>query len=460
MKTLTRSTALAALIGLALPVLAQKVPPPASAPSNLPPGANVAVPLLNRARLDVNARQAVIAEDFVFKATLTLERPSPLLAGRAVKFTLNGAAACTGTTDGAGVASCHFTIPPMAQGFFDYKAEFKGGDGLSSAKAEAKFLVGKAQTKLQIVLGGLGDVPLVPGETVQIGAGLTRALDGSRLDGKPIVFSANGSPIGTETSVLGTAWRAWKVPAGATGPQKLEVFFVTDDSYVGTSATLTKNVSRKAFLKVLNEPVGVVGKTITVKGQVAKVPPIIGVVVPNTGLAGRKVMFIFDGHDPTTNTTGPHWNWTATTDGNGIATVSKPAEWNASKVRLRLEPPTDGWDADEVTDGCNVVTSPTKVTAPPLSGRIGTNATLKVHVSRQTDGAARKFARVHVTKFDSSSFPNPVEFSTDANGDGKASIEIKSQMGIGNHTLTVIVDGDGMCRPATITIPLTVQPSA
>lgn len=453
--------ATALLFGLALPALAQKpAVPPASAPSNLPPGVKVAVPLLNRASLEIKAGQAVIAEDFVFKATLKLERPSPLLAGRAVKFTLNGAAACTGATDGAGHASCHFTIPPMAQGFFDYQAQFQGGDGLTAANAEAKFLVGKAQTKLKLYAGGSSDSLLTPGDTISVVAHLTRKLDGSPMDGKLVSFAVNGTSIGTATTVIDVAKRSWNVPGGASGPQKFEAFFVTDAYYVGTSAEVTKSVARKAYLKVLNEPVGVVGNTITVKGQVAKVPPIVGVIVPNTGLGGRKVKFIFDGYDPKTNNVAPQWNWTATTDGNGIATVSKPAEWNASKVRLRLEPPTDAWDADEVTDDCNVVTSPTKVTAPPVSGRIGTSAVLKVHVSRQTDGAARKFVKVHVTKLDSSSLQTPISFSTDANGDGTGSIEIKSQMGIGGHTLTVTVDGDGMCKPATVTVPLTVQPSA
>ena len=448
-------------VAVALSAAGQKVaPPPAGVQPKLPAVQGASVPLLDRATLDAPARQAVIAEDLVLKATLKIERPGPALAGREVKFTVDGAAACAGTTDAAGVASCHFKIPPMPQGFHAYAAQSAAGGGITSARAEAKLLVGKAQTKLTLVAGGSGDAPLAPGGTIQIAAQLARALDGSGIDGKPVSFEINGAAAGNATTVNGFAARQWQVPAGATGAQKFEAFFVTDDSYVGTSAQVTKGVSRKAYLNVLIGPGGTVGKPITVRGQITRGQHLPGIQSAGDGLSGRALMFIFDGYDPKANRVAPAWNWTATTDANGVATVTNTPLENASQVRLRLEAPTDGWSAAEVARPLTVALSETQVTAPGIAGRIGTSATLNVHVARQTDGAPRKSTRILVTKFDQTNFQTPISFFTNASGDATTSLPISSQMGIGNHTLTVHVDGDGACKGKTATVALTVQPSA
>lgn len=451
----------AILVATTLSAAAQmSTPPPASAPSNLPPGVKVAVPLLNRATLDAPARQAVIAEELVFKATLKIETPGPSLSGREVKFTVDGAAACAGATNGAGVATCTYKIPPMPQGFHVYEARSAAGGGITSAKADAKLLIAKAQTKLKVFAGGSGDAPLTPGDTISVVAHLSRALDGSLMDGKPVSFEINGAPAGNATTVGGVAKREWKVPTGATGAQKFEAFFVTDDFYVGTSAQVSKGVSRRAYLNVLSGPDGTAGKPMTIRGQIATVPYLPGQKSPNGGIQGRTLMFVFIGYDPDSNNTKALWNWKATTGADGVATATETPGRSATSVRLRLVEPTDGWTADEVGRPWAIEKSETLATAPGISGKIGTNATLKVHVVRKTDGAPRKFAKIRVTKLDQTNLQTPVGFSTDAQGNGSADILVKSQMGIGSHTLTLEIDGDGACKPVKITVPLNVKPSS
>jgi hypothetical protein len=180
----------------------------------------------------------------------------------------------------------------------------------------------------------------------------------------------------------------------------------------------------------------------------------------STGLSGRRLKFIFVGVDFQTNSVKPLWNWTATSDANGVATVSEVPQRSASRIRLRLEDPADGWTAEEVETAFTITPSETVLTAPPVSARIGTIATLTVHAARKSDGSPRKTARLHVTKFDGVPLQKAVDFGTNGSGDGTASIPIQSTMGIGNHTWTVVVEGDPSCQPATITVPLAVQPSA
>jgi hypothetical protein len=103
-------------------------------------------------------------DSFTARATLTDPLHARPATGKAVTFTLGGSDSCTGTTDGAGVATCTMA-PTLASGTYSLSASFGPDLDWEDATTSANFTVTPEETTLTydgpaVILAGSGPATL------------------------------------------------------------------------------------------------------------------------------------------------------------------------------------------------------------------------------------------------------------------------------------------------------------
>lgn len=191
------------------------------------------------------------------------------ISGQSVKFTLNGAETCTGTTDVTGKASCQIT-PGEAAGTYTLTASFASSPTLGANTTSSQFMVTREETtlayagdtvigdglaaQLSAVLKEDGTVPL-PGRavTLTLGSGATAQSCNPATDATGTArctISPVNQPLGPTTVSASFAGDGFYKPAADSKPAiiigppaKLVLTPATATNVVGTSHTVTATVT-------------------------------------------------------------------------------------------------------------------------------------------------------------------------------------------------------------------------
>lgn len=181
------------------------------------------------------------SSDFNDSATVAATLTDELgpVAGQAVTFTLNGAEACTGTTDANGNASCSLT-PQEAAGSYTLTASFAGSAVDTAASASAPFTVTHEETTLTYT----GPTKAANGAPLTL-SGVLREDGVTPISGRAVTFTLGSD--GSAQSCSGTTNASGSAsctigsvnqPAATTSVPVLAAF-AGDAYYVPSSTTAT-----------------------------------------------------------------------------------------------------------------------------------------------------------------------------------------------------------------------------
>lgn len=149
----------------------------------------------------------------------------------------------TANTNAQGVATLNWNIPANTPlGRFRMVAEFLGDNNFEYTSGAAKTFVYQARTKIN-AQNQVGN----PGQVVQLRGTLICTENNTRLEGKQISFSIEGSNVGTAvTNANGVATLNFNIPANwPAGAYRLEMYFNGDDVYDGGYGRATLGVNRR-----------------------------------------------------------------------------------------------------------------------------------------------------------------------------------------------------------------------
>lgn len=149
----------------------------------------------------------------------------------------------TANTNAQGVATLNWSIPANATlGRYRMVAEFLGDNNFEYTSGAAKTFVYQARTKIN-AQNQVGN----PGQVVQLRGTLICTENNTRLEGKQISFSIEGSNVGTAvTNANGVATLNFNIPAHwPAGAYRLEMYFNGDDVYDGGYDRATLGVNRR-----------------------------------------------------------------------------------------------------------------------------------------------------------------------------------------------------------------------
>ena len=145
-------------------------------------------------------------------AVLTNAVSAAPVGGKPVVFTLNGIETCTGTTDGAGTASCSLT-PGEAAGTYTLSASFVGDSDFLASSGSADFVVTHEETALSYT----GATSAVNGQSVTLSGVLsTDDPAGAGVAGRTVTFTLGGGSTAqtcTGTTVRRGRRAAWSSPS-------------------------------------------------------------------------------------------------------------------------------------------------------------------------------------------------------------------------------------------------------
>lgn len=174
-------------------------------------------------------------------ATLLRTTDNAPLAGRTVSFTVNGANAGSGVTDGTGEATVNYVIPELAVGNYAIVASFAGEAKHAASNGNANLRVLAADTTVTV-----SNVNGRRGATVNLTATLRNANNTAVLSGKTLTFFVGGVNVGNAvTNASGVATRSYVIPTGlALGAHAINVQFAGDAMYNPSNGNGTLNVLR------------------------------------------------------------------------------------------------------------------------------------------------------------------------------------------------------------------------
>lgn len=149
----------------------------------------------------------------------------------------------TANTNAQGVATLNWNIPADAPlGRFRMVAEFLGDNHFEYTSGATETHVYKARTKIN-ALNQVGN----PGQVVQLRGTLICIENNTRLAGKQITFTIEGSNVGTAmTNANGVATLNYTIPGHfPAGGYRLDMYFNGDDVYDGGFGRSTLGVNRR-----------------------------------------------------------------------------------------------------------------------------------------------------------------------------------------------------------------------
>lgn len=227
---------------------------------------------------------------FTAKATLKDNYTGANITGAVIAFVFNGSTQ-TAVTNGVGVATYTFTAPG-ATGAYSYSASYDGGQVYSAKTASSGVGVGLRVTSL-----------IVPGVTAlardPFHAQAT-LMDGILpVAGATIIFNFESSgPQTAVTNAIGVATFTFTAPV-SSGTYPYTAAFSENGTYTASSGGANLTVNRRPVNLVGEAGVGYVNATFQARATLTDL---------GAGVAGKSVVFVFEGSSAT-----------VLTDGSGVA---------------------------------------------------------------------------------------------------------------------------------------------
>lgn len=243
-------------------------------------------------------------------ATLKSDVTGQPIVGRTVTFELNGLEVGTAVTDNNGVASFQTSTTsndPVGTHTGAIEAVFSGDTDYLDSSAFGDLVVSKAASQLLTITG-----TAVYGGDATLKATLKSSASNQPIQGEPLSFTLNGSPVGsivTDNDGVATLPEIPTTDTAGTHTGVVGVSYSGNASYLASSGTgdLVVNQAPTSLGSVSGSGSGASGGTVTLVATLTS-------NVTGQPIAGQTVSFLLG-----TNTTPVG---SAVTDSDGVATLS------------------------------------------------------------------------------------------------------------------------------------------
>ncbi|MCX6359100.1 MAG: hypothetical protein NT029_04810 [Armatimonadetes bacterium] len=309
-----------------------------------------------------------IGSTVTLAATLTRNYDSTVLAGKTVSFKVDGAAAGTGVTDAAGIATASYVIPAGFVGDKPITGAFAGDVVYGASNGAGVLTSEKADVTVTVP-----DVAGKIAETVALTATVKRNSDSAALAGLSVAFDLNGTGVGSgATNASGVAGVDYVLPEPA-GAATITAAFAGDGENNAKSGTGTLTINKAPTALTVNSPAGVAGTSVDITGSLTR-------TLGSAALACKSIDITVDG-----TAAG-----SAVTNGSGAYTLSYaiPASDAVGAHAIGAAFAGDvSYEAATAT-GTLTVSVHTTVTVAPASGTPGgAAASVSATLTRNNDGA-------------------------------------------------------------------------
>ncbi|MCX6358637.1 MAG: Ig-like domain repeat protein [Armatimonadetes bacterium] len=208
------------------------------------------------------------------------------LAGKAVRFAVDGQDLGAASTSASGVAAMPYTVPVgLAAGTHPIACRFDGDGDLGGSQAVGSLVVAKVGMALT-----MQPASGVPGQVVGLSAVLSVALTGAPAQGRSLEFAVSGTAVGTvSTDAAGQASLAYTVPGDAAeGSLPTTASFAGDAQRSPVTCSSTLAVTKGASVVTVSAVSGYVGRALTLSASASR-------AVDGRPLAGAALSFSVDG---------------------------------------------------------------------------------------------------------------------------------------------------------------------
>ncbi|HYF92747.1 MAG TPA: Ig-like domain repeat protein, partial [Symbiobacteriaceae bacterium] len=296
-----------------------------------------------------------------FKSSVTLTATlTPGVAGKAVDFTVNGAAVGSGVTDAAGVATLAYAAD-LPAGTYTVDAAFAGDADISAAGASTNLEVTQATGSAFVAdAAGVIGTPVVLSATLSPGAA-----------GKVVSFTVDGAPAGSGTTNATGAASVSFTPLLSIGSYSIEASFAGDADISAATDTGTLTVTPASGTMVADDAAGVYMSTVTLSATLSP------------ALAGKTVTFAVDAVAA----------GSGVTDAAGLATVSYLVVAAAGTHTVTASFAGDA-DISAATDTADLTVGQAtgNLTAANQAGAVGSTVTLSATLAPGVAGKTVSFA--------------------------------------------------------------------
>jgi hypothetical protein len=189
----------------------------------------------------VSPRSTGQNQPVLLSARLTSSADLSPLAGRSLSFTIDATPAGSATTGSDGFATLTASTTGLSVGSHTIGASFAGaGPYLAGSGSATLTISSQGDTYLWV-----SSVSGAANQTVHIWAWLWRTSDWTSLSGKTILFTVNGSMVGSvATNSTGGALLLYTIPSTmAAGDYTVSASFPGDGSYKASNASGTLTVT-------------------------------------------------------------------------------------------------------------------------------------------------------------------------------------------------------------------------
>jgi uncharacterized repeat protein (TIGR01451 family) len=199
---------------------------------------------------------------FIASATLTDPVDQTPIAGKPVRFQLNNAEQCSGTTNASGVVSCPLT-PGEPAGSYTLAVSFASDGDYQSASTQTSFSVLPAQSQLVYTGATTSDF----NDQFTASATLIDTADQKPIAGKTVVFALNNSEACQATTDATGSASCPLTPGEQAGGYTLSISFAGDAFYAGAGASTQFAVTHEQTTLSYDGPVQVAnGSSATLRG--------------------------------------------------------------------------------------------------------------------------------------------------------------------------------------------------
>lgn len=436
------------LMALALPALAAAQPGVTQGPGPVSAPVPGALKARTPTELACKGMLGAIGDTVSLKATLKSKADGNPLLRKTLSFWVAGKNVGTAPTGPAGEAKLDYKVPnDPPPGPHPMEARFAGDDEWGPSSVSASFGVFKASTKLVFNAPPTG---VNEGETAAISGKLTRITDQAGIHGREISMTVNGKSAGKVTTSSGAFTFSYPVPKNFPPKATVEAQFEGDVLYAATAATTAFEVKgpvKPAFL-TWEGAKGKLGETVTLKARLTEAPVGIG-----KGIGGIVVRFWMD--------RGPRWGPphvdnislcqdTTNSAGNASCSVKLNAKVLLYTASAHADVDTQVWKVLKISDPVIAIEKAAVHLAVngPSTAHIGQNVSLKVRLTRTTDGSPIKGA----------SIPLSTVKTTDDNGEATFTFPIPSGV-TGPRSFKATYAGNDSYHPGEGAITINVTPA-
>lgn len=397
-----------------------------------------------------------IGDTVPLKAKLTLSGKP--VHSHTLHFRVNNVSVGSDKTDNQGQAKVMYKVP-NDMGPKTTQVRYNGSAACSGAQDTATFGTVKSATKITLT----PPANTTAGKPLTMNGKLTRITDQMGIDGREIEIKVYNAPAGKSTTVNGNFSIKYDVPANKTGTVPVEARFTGDTLYVPNVATTSVPIKAPPVKVYLfwNNAEGRIGDTITLTGCLGR-----SATTPCAQpVAGQKVRFWAD--------RGPRWHpsiqvpnfqlGSGNTNAQGKVTVSWKAELANVSLSNKDLPQSYTLSAHADVDygqyslekksdpKLTVKRTPSAIAiTAPGTAKIGQTITLKVRLTRTSDNAPIKGAKV----------TGPFgQQTTNDNGEASAPYTVSSQMGTGSKPLLFKFAGEHRYLPVEKSQNIQISPS-